>query len=132
MRTGALLEEPMASMAATVLAGMGDSERVKGERLDSSHPDNSPPAGANNERARSRFANGPNCIDRSPANRLELPKKQTTLHPVSLCKSYRNLDLTATILKARSWPNEVAMQANTRKETNFEAAWSGFLPPRKE
>jgi hypothetical protein len=67
MRTGALLEEPMASMAATVLGGMGDSERVKGERLDSSQPDNSPPAGANQERARSRFANGLNCIDRSPA-----------------------------------------------------------------
>lgn len=60
MSTGALLEELRASIAATVLGGMGDSERVKGDKIASSQPDN-PPAGANNKRARS-FLNGLNCI----------------------------------------------------------------------
>jgi hypothetical protein len=73
-------------MAATVLAGMGASERVlTGERLDSSQPPKSPAAGVNNDKAKNLFAIDLLTIGHPPVDQLALPKKQTTLnrHPCS-------------------------------------------------
>lgn len=66
MRIGALLEDPISSMAETVLDGMGVKERAGGERLESSQPAKNPQRGTNKAKARNRFANGLQSIDRSP------------------------------------------------------------------
>jgi hypothetical protein len=92
------LEDPIVSIAETVLSGMGATARSGGERLDSSQPAKSPPTGMIKEKTRVRFANGLHSIDRSPDEPFLAAPDHLT--PAPFCKSYQNLDLSLTILEA--------------------------------
>ncbi|MCI0735801.1 MAG: hypothetical protein L0Y50_05945, partial [Beijerinckiaceae bacterium] len=116
-----LFDEPIASIAATVLAGTGEIERLKGERLDSSQPAKSPLAATTTGKATNRIGEDLLSIERAPADPVgaEIADQPT---PASLSKGYRNLELIATILGLGSWPKKVPMGANPWTAGDFQAA----------